>query len=170
MNRETLNNIVAAYQEGIARQEVQNLPKTLKPNDYVICEPADQIERVAFTWFDRIFNQRDLTAVDDLVHPDCKLVAEGKDLIGRDAIRARLQAILDGFQPLELCVEHLVNDGRATVIYWQVNAVHSGNFFGIEPTGRSIFIRGSTLAIIRDGQFIEARDHWDAKQLLDQIS
>jgi predicted ester cyclase len=56
------------------------------------------------------------------------------------------------------------------IIYWQVDATHSGDFLGFPATDKQISIRGSTMAIILDNKFVEARDHWDVKHLIDQIS
>ena len=119
VSRETLNNVVTAYQESLTRASDSALPRTLRPIDFILCTPVDAMQQVAHDWFDRVFNQRDLSAVDDLVHPEITLIAEGQTLKGQEAVKARLRAILDGFNPLRLCIEHLFSDGQTTIVYWQ---------------------------------------------------
>ncbi len=167
VKRSTLVDVVAAYNEGIAESPALELP--LLTFDECILH-VDSPESVAREWFHRIFNLRDLKAIEDLVSPNVRLIAEGQELTGKEQVRTRIEAILNGFDPLTHTVEDIVADGEKLVIYWSVVAVHSGVFFGINATKRRIFIRGSTMAVIREGVFIEARDHWDAKELLDQLS
>ncbi len=170
ISRASLDTIVTAYQEGIELKNLPDLPRILRTNDYVQCTPKDELERVAFNWFDRIFNHRDLSTIDELTVPDVQLIAEGATLQGRKPVRERIEAILNGFNPLRLCVEHLFTDGSTVIIYWQVDATHSGDFLGFPATDKQISIRGSTMALILDNKFVEARDHWDVKHLIDQIS
>ncbi len=166
VRRSTLLDVVAAYNEGIADSPELGL-KSVAIDDF-LSHNRDR-EAVVREWFDRVFNHRDITAVEDLVAPNVTLIADGEILIGRDPVRARIEAILSGFNPLRHVIEDIVDDGAKLVVYWNVTAVHSGHFFDIAPTNKETFIRGSTMAVIRDGVFIEARDHWDAKELMDQI-
>lgn len=170
INRETLDHVVTAYQEELVTSTVGGIPSVIKSIEFIICTPKDALERFAFLWFDRVFNQRDISAIDELTHPDVALVAEGETHTGRDAIRNRILAIHAGFSPIQVTIERLYSDGNTVIVYWQVDAVHSGPFLGIAATDRKISIRGSTMGVIINDQFIEARDHWDVKHLIDQIS
>ncbi len=170
VGRQTLENVVTAYREEQQRVGGVELPTILRAVDFVVCDVQDAVERIVISRFDRIFNQRDLKAVDDLVQPEVILLAEGQQIFGREPVRARVKSILDGFNPLQLSFDRLIVDAQTAIVYWNVEATHTGLFFGIEPTGRNIAIRGTTMAVISESLISEARDHWDAKELIDQIT
>ncbi|MFN3150167.1 ester cyclase [Bremerella sp.] len=127
------------------------------------------VETLVRRWFDGIFNQRDLSLIDELVDENVELFAEGSTIRGRTAIRQRVESILQAFNPLNLTVDYVVCDGNQAVAYWSVTKKHIGTFAGIAATGRWVKIKGSSFAIFEDGRIMQARDHWDVQDLIEQL-
>lgn len=140
--------------------------RAAKQNDTV----SNLLEKSAMDWFERAFHQRDLDVIDDLCDPTVILIADGSRKVGRPAVRNRIQSILDGFNPLLIRTEQVYVVDGVVIVYWRFSQTHSGKFLGIEPTGQTVETRGNTLVKFKDGKIFSLREHWDAHQLIDQLT
>jgi len=75
---------------------------------------------------------------DAIFHPDVRINSPaGRDIVGRDALKAWVQAFVAAFRPRVDLLDHYVAGDRGLVtinLHWK----HDGApFFGIEPTGAS---------------------------------
>lgn len=129
----------------------------------------NEVEVLMRRWFDGIFNQRDLSLIDQLMDENIELFAEGNTVCGRQAILERVSSLLQAFNPLTITVDYVICDGNQAVAYWSVTKKHVGTFAGIPPTDRWVKIKGSSFAVFRDGRILQARDHWDVQDLIDQL-
>ena len=131
--------------------------------------PNADLEALVRAWFDRAYNQRDPTAVDEFIGEDVVLVAEGTTRTGREVVRGRVAALLAAFDPIRLTVERVLRDGDELLAHWSVIKTHSGRFYDVPATGRVVTSRGNSWCRYRDGLVIEVRDHWDVADLLRQL-
>ena len=53
--------------------------------------------------------------------------------------------------------------------YWNFKGIHTGNFFGIPPSGNKLDLSGTTLVKIKDGRVTSEQDFFDMKSMLDQL-
>lgn len=164
VNIQTLKNVVQAYIEN------SELPDCPSAESFIREQTRTMVESLARQWFERIFNNRDIEAINELVAPNVKLLADGATHVGRDAIRERVQTLLDAFNPLKLTIEKVLVDGDSTVVYWMVKKKHIAEFLGIPATNRWVKLRGSSHARFENNQIIEARDHWDIHDLVQQLT
>lgn len=164
VNVQTLKDIVEAYREHSGES------LSLAAESFIREQTRTMLESLARQWFERIFNKRDLEAINELVSPDVRLLAEGATHIGREAIRIRVQAVLDAFNPLRLTIESVLVDGDSIVVYWMVKKKHVAEFLGVPATNRWVTMRGSSHARFKNHQIIDARDHWDVYDLIQQLT
>ena len=164
VNIQTLRNVVQAYIEDSA------LPVHPAAESFIREQTRMMLESLARQWFERIFNKREIEAINELVAPNVLLLAEGATHVGRDAMRDRVQAVLNAFNPLKLTIEKVLVDGDSTVVYWMVKKKHIAEFLGIQATNRWVKLRGSSHARFENSQIIEARDHWDVHDLIQQLT
>ncbi len=129
----------------------------------------NDVETLIHRWFDGVFNHRDLSLIDQLTDENIELFAEGRTVRGRQAIYDRVTTLLGAFNPLTITVDYIVCDGPQAVAYWSVTKKHVGPFAGIEPTGRWVEIKGSSFAVFQNGRMVQARDHWDVQDLIQQL-
>lgn len=142
----------------------------LSLGDVLRQEPGkNEVETLIRRWFDGVYNQRDQTLIDELMEENVELFAEGNTVYGRDAIRQRVRGLLEAFNPLTITVDYVVCDGNQAVAYWSVTKKHVGPFAGIPATGRWVKIKGSSFAVFENGRIVQARDHWDVQDLIDQL-
>jgi predicted ester cyclase len=68
-----------------------------------------------------------------------------------------MQRFLSAFYPLTSHADSIMSAGDRVSIQWTITARHTGDFFGIPPTNRTIVFSGMDALRVRDGKFVE---HW----------
>lgn len=161
---QTVKDVLEAY--GRLSPEIGEVPLTELLRNRNSRPPAELVHE----WFERVYNQRDLSAIDELMHPDVVLMAEGETRQGREMIRQRVSAILAAFDPLQIWVENVIGGPDYAVAHWYVEKKHIGDFLGIAATNKEVTLRGSSFAKYAKDQIIEARDHWDVQDLVQKLT
>jgi len=95
--------------------------------------------------------QRNLT--DDFID---HAAMEG-DPPGLEGVQMRFSAWAAAFEEALEENEAMVTQGDLVAVMYSLHARHSGQFMGIEPTGRKVAIPGMEIVRIRDGKIAE---HW----------
>ncbi len=80
---------------------------------------------------------------------------------GRSAIREAQAKVLKAFQNLEMRRSDLVIDGDRTASSFQLSGTHSGEFLGVQPTGKKVKIRGVSLITIDGAKITHERRIYD---------
>jgi predicted ester cyclase len=62
-----------------------------------------------------------------------------------------------GFPDLRSHEDALLGDGDIVSLRWTITGTHTGTFFGVAPTGRTIQVSGMDMLRVADGKFVE---HW----------
>lgn len=124
---------------------------------------ASDNEALVRRYYDEVLNGRrpelvDELAVEDYVEHD-PFPGQGN---GRDDLRARVQLLLEGLNPVHFTIEDVVAGGDRVVVRWTQTAKQSGAFLGLPATGRSFSISGIDIHRIRDSRLAE---HWHVVDL-----
>jgi predicted ester cyclase len=88
---------------------------------------------------------------------------------GLDGVRAFFQAFLDGLSEIEVTVDELIADGNRVAVATTTSGTHTGELFGVAPTGRRIAVTGIDMVRV-DGKIVEHRGLTDTVGLLRQLS
>jgi predicted ester cyclase len=88
---------------------------------------------------------------------------------GLAGVRAFFQGFLDGLGDITVTVDELVADGDRVAIATTTTGVHSGELFGMAPTGRRVSVTGIDIVRV-DGKIVEHRGLTDTVGLLRQIA
>ena len=105
-----------------------------------------------------LFNQRDPGAVDRYVSPAYTLrTAEEGAPSGREAVRAYIAAYLAGFPDLHISIEQLLGVGDKVVGVFTFTGTHTGDLFGVTPSGRTISVRQIAIYRVEGGRVV---DEW----------
>ncbi len=168
VRRSTVVDVITLFQELLGSGvHADTLPASV---DELIVDQEQSIADLSRIWFDRAYNQRDLTIINDLMHKDVRLFAEGRELEGRDVIIQRVGMVLQAFSPLKLSVDNLSVDRDVVIAHWSVVKTHIGEFLGIPATGRTVQVSGCSMAKFKDDWIVEVRDHWDVQNLIDLLT
>jgi steroid delta-isomerase-like uncharacterized protein len=126
-------------------------------------------EQLLRRWFDEVWNQGRLAAIDELAAPDCLLHADGIAFCGPDAIRKRAEAIRAGFNNFHVEIEQIATQHDLVIARWRMSMTNRGVWMGLPPTKRRFVVYGSTWMRIRNGQISERWDCWDMRQVADAV-
>lgn len=126
-------------------------------------------ERIAREWFQRVWNDRDEDAIEELlVENSVGHMVQG-EVVGREGFREAREQMLGMFPDISVEVEDVVaGEGRA-VVRWRAHGTHLGEGMGVAATGKELEMSGVTWMLIADGQLVEGWDHWDLAALLESL-
>lgn len=114
-------------------------------------------------WFDEVWNQsrreaiKELFAVDGVLHDGAKLYRGPEEFCGfHDALREEFSNF--SIRPIISLAE-----GDLACVHWSASFVQTA-------TGKPVHLTGTSIVRIRNGQFVEAWQNWDAAALAAQIA
>jgi steroid delta-isomerase-like uncharacterized protein len=121
-----------------------------------------------------VWNDRNLTALKDFWAEDCLNHAmPGTDNRGLNALRIYHKSFFDdfffAFPNIQIEIVQQVAEEDRVVTYITSQGTHSGAFYGMPPTGKSISTSAMRIDRIQDGKIAE---HWsvsDAASLMQQL-
>ena len=127
------------------------------------------IKTYSYVW-DEIMNKGKLDMFNDSYFTqDVAMHASPTDVIGIDSARAYYANFLTGFSDIQFTIKDVFGQGDKLVKYWNFKGTHTGNFFGIKATGKSVNIDGTTLVRMSDGKIAEERDFFDNLDFMTQL-
>lgn len=88
---------------------------------------------------------------------------------GDDELMANMQGVRAAFPDRKNTVTRLLGQGDKVAATFKIEAVHSGNLFGIEATGKPINIDAAAVFKLKDGKIIEEWIMADEAALLRQL-
>lgn len=73
------------------------------------------------------------------------------------------------FSDIRLDIDLLLGEADHVMFRWIANAVHTGPFMGVEPTGKQVKFSGITVHRVANGRFAESTAEIDFLGLLEQL-
>lgn len=130
---------------------------------------GNNIKIVAEEYANRIWNKKDLKAIDELL--DVKIVIHSLlgDFKGTNAMQKIVQSWLTGFPDLHVDNMAVVCENDRVFIQWKAHGTHTGAFKGIAPTGRKVNYEGVTIYRINMGKIVEYWAYTDMLHLIEQF-
>jgi predicted ester cyclase len=110
-------------------------------------------------WVEEILNTKgNPAAIDELLSPDYIDYTNPPDWpLGREGHRQILALYHAAFPDFRYDIEHEVAEGNMVVVRGTYTGTHTGEFFGIAPTGLHFTTTGMHLWRIANNQIVE---HW----------
>jgi steroid delta-isomerase-like uncharacterized protein len=126
---------------------------------------------LACQWFEQVWNQQRLSAVDELAAPHCKAHghAPNDQVIGLAEFKEFARSVLTAFPDIQVTVEETISEGNRTLLRWHARMTHRGPFMGAPPSGTKVEVRGMSLMYFEGGRIVEAWDNWDKFGMLQTI-
>ena|SRR5947209_15476757 len=109
-------------------------------------------------YMEEAWNKGNVDVLDEVFTPE--LVARLKPLVG--AFRA-------AFPDWHCVIDDFVVEGDKVANRWSCTATHTGNLFGIPPTGKSVAVEGITIHEIVDGRIVSDWSQSDQLSLMQQL-
>jgi steroid delta-isomerase-like uncharacterized protein len=121
--------------------------------------------------YEEVWNKRKLEIVDELISPSHALHdpnVSGSQ-IGPDAYKRQVIRFTTAFPDLHLAIDDIVSEKDKLVISWIISGTHKGEYEGIPPTDKKIFVEGITINNIANGKILDSYISWDALGLMRQL-
>ncbi|MDQ1428758.1 MAG: hypothetical protein QOK39_2234 [Acidimicrobiaceae bacterium] len=131
----------------------------------------DATERLFQRYFDEGTNKGDLSVIDEVFAPDYQHhdPANPDAIGGVDDVRFHVGALRSAFPDIAFHVEDMISEDDKIVIRWTAHVTHTGDYFGIAPTGKEANITGMNTWHIADGKAVEGWVNRDDLGLLQQL-
>ena len=120
--------------------------------------------------YEEVINQGKFEVIDDLYAPNyvnhiapfgLESDVEGVKKLFREQAKA--------FPDWHIMVDYVIEHGDKYIVRWTLTGTHTGNYFGIKPTGKKFIISGVDIETIVDGKITEHDGAEDMLGLLQQI-
>ena len=133
-------------------------------------DPAEaNIKMYTHVW-DEIINKGRLELFNDSnFTKDVVMHASPSDVVGIDSARAYYANYLTGFSNISFTIKEVFGQGEKLVKQWNFKGTHTGNFFGIPATGKTVSLDGVTIVRMSNGKIAEERDFFDNLEFMTQL-
>lgn len=123
-------------------------------------------KQIAVGFYEEIINKKNVEAIgnyltDDFTHNGVLKGVEGQKQV--------VQMFLTAFSNLFNTIELSVSEGDMVCVHETWTGVHTGNFLGVEASGKSVKWTSTAILKIRDGKIAVAWDENDFLGLFQQI-
>jgi len=130
---------------------------------------AANIKAYTHVW-DEVMNKGRLDMINDSnFTTDVTFHMKPADVVGIDSARAFYANFINGFSNIQFTIKDVFGQGDKLVKHWNFKGKHSGNFFGIPATGKSVDLDGSTIVLMRDGKIAKEQDFYDNMDFMTQL-
>jgi steroid delta-isomerase-like uncharacterized protein len=122
-------------------------------------------------FFERVCNQRDLKAAEDLFAPEHILHDPSSPGIpnGPRGIQALMGQYQRTFPDARWKIEEIIDAGETVVARWTGSGTQREQLQSIPATGRQVIVPGIWVFRFRDGKIVESWSVWDCLGMLQQL-
>ena len=139
---------------------------------FVSCNNAKlekNIKMYSETW-DEIINTGNLELINDTHFTnDITLVMSPENIVGIDGFKDYYSNFVTGFSDVEFTMVDVFGQNDKIVKHWNFKGTHSGDFFGIPATGKTVNVEGTTLVKMKDGKIAQEQDFMDNMAFMSQL-
>jgi predicted ester cyclase len=121
-------------------------------------------------FYEEVFNQRNLAALDDFYVPDHidRTLPPGLP-VGPEGTRQAISVMLSGFPDLHITIGDMIAEGDKVVTRFTTHGTQQGVLGGIPPTGRQVAVSTIEITRIADGKIAEDWGLDDRLGMLQQL-
>ena len=128
-----------------------------------------KIKKYVNVW-DEIINKGKLELFNDSnFTPNVVIHTAPQDVVGLKAARDYYANYVTGFSNIKFTVKDCFGQGNKIAKHWAVEGTHTGVFFGIPATGKTIKLEGVTLVRMEGDKIAEEQDFFDNLEFMQQL-
>lgn len=121
-------------------------------------------ELIVRHFIDAVINDKQLDAIDELIHPDYVFRTPGEELHGREALKELFSSYHTALPDMHVHIDESISANDQVVLLLTLTGTHENEMMGIPATGNQINVNGMIRSRLDNGQIIE---EWE---LLDQLT
>lgn len=146
-----------------------NNDTTIKKVDPQQDTVAANIKMYTHVW-DEIINKGKLDLFNDSnFTKDVIFHMKPANVTGIDSARAYYANFLTSFSEIKFTFKEVFGQGDMLVKKWNFSGKHTGVFFGIPPTNKSLSLDSATIVKMRNGKIAEEEDFFDNADMMNQL-
>ena len=116
-------------------------------------DPVEANIKIYTAIWDEIINKGKLDLINESNFTKDLVMHEGAmDVVGVDSARAYYANFITGFSNIAFTIKDVFGQGDKLVKYWNFKGRHTGIFFGIPATGKTVNLDGVTLVRMENGK------------------
>jgi steroid delta-isomerase-like uncharacterized protein len=120
-------------------------------------------------WLEEVVNENNYGVVEELLAPDYVAHFPGGQDMDRDGHRGMVEVFAAAFPDWRESIQEVLAEGDKVAMRVTAGGTHTGDFQGMEPTGRTLTITGMAFARIENGRIAESWWDFDALGLMQQL-
>jgi steroid delta-isomerase-like uncharacterized protein len=123
-------------------------------------------------WYREVWREAKDETIFELVASDAILHGQTgaeEDIKGPEGFVAFAKQIRESFPDTDVAVQDIFAADNKVAVRWVATCTHSGDGFGVPPSGKRVSISGITIVHIANGKIVEGWDNWDRLGMLRQI-
>ena len=131
---------------------------------------SEENKALARDSWERIVNQRDLDAIEEIYAPDLVWHEPDQDIRGYEQGRQFASTFFDAFPDINITVEDAIAEGDQVATRYTIRGTHRGETeeFG-PPTERQMQLEGITIHRIEGGKIVEEWGRYDNLSVMQQL-
>lgn len=118
---------------------------------------------------DRVWNKKDLKAIDELLDPKIVIHSTLGDFTGPEKMKKVAEAYLTAFPDMRVENINAIAEKDLVVLQWKVKATNKGEFKGHRPSGKPVAYEGTTIYRVANGKIVEYWAYIDLQHLMGQL-
>jgi predicted ester cyclase len=111
---------------------------------------TEQSKALVQDYLERVWNQADLAALDELTIPTFRYYLGGQPGRDHSAMRELVTMVHAAFPDWRIRIADLVAEDITVVVRWEGEVTHLGPFQGIPATGKRILVNGINIYKVQD--------------------
>jgi len=120
--------------------------------------------------WDNIINKKQINLINTTnFDTNITLVTSPQNLVGIESFKAYYQNFITGFSETQFTIVDIFGQGDKIVKHWNFKGKHTGDFFGIPATGKTLNIDGVTLVKMKNGKIAQEQDFMDNMVFMQQL-
>jgi len=121
--------------------------------------------------FTEFINTPSERLAEELISPEAifRVPGHSEPMRGPAGYLAIIGMMRRGFPDIQWTLEEMIAEGDKVAARFTMRGTHSGPFFGVPPTGKTIAVQAMNFYRLAGGQFVEERGQPDLLGLLQQI-
>jgi predicted ester cyclase len=127
--------------------------------------------QLAQRFFDEMCNGRNLALADQLFSPEHSYHDPGSPGVaaGPRGMKELIGTYQRAVEDARWTVDAMFRHGELIVTRWTGSGTHTGDLFGIRPTGKKVSVDGIWIHRVAGGQIVESWNCWDTLGMLQQL-
>jgi len=128
-------------------------------------------KQIVRDFYEKVINAGQLKEVSNYIDPSYveHSMTPGQAAVGIEGVGEHVQFFFKPFSELKFNLDLVVSESDIVVVRSTMTGVHTGNFLGIEPSGKNVETTFIDIFRIKDGKICEHWHEYDLPRLILEI-